>query len=230
MSKPVELGDSLKISADVISQTSLSLLDEVGLEGLTMRAVAGRLGVQPGALYWHVKNKQELLDAMASAIFGYAAEGLEAPRAGVSWQDWLADWARQLRLAMLRHQDGAKVFSGSNLKEPAVFRATELSLRTLQDAGFPVQQASRSVAALLHYTVGFTIEEQEHTSAIPAGDTSPHSGIDSTRFPLTAQAYLEDNLFDADTEACFEYGLDIILAGMQATNRPQDTAAGAHQA
>ncbi|KIF76701.1 TetR family transcriptional regulator [Streptomyces sp. 150FB] len=210
----------MKINAEAISRAALDLLDETGLEGLTMRMVAGRLGVQPGALYWHVKNKQELLDAMASAIFADAAEGLEGPRLGVGWQEWLASWARQLRRAMLRHQDGAKIFAGSNLKEPAVFRATELALRTLQDAGFPVQNAARSVAALLHYTVGFTIEEQEHTAGLAAPDGDPHGeGVDSTRFPLTAQAYARDDLFDPDTDDCFEYGLVIILSGMQATNQ-----------
>jgi TetR/AcrR family tetracycline transcriptional repressor len=205
----------LKLNAGVIAQTSLSLLDEVGLEGLTMRLVAGRLGVQPGALYWHVKSKQQLLDAMASAIFADAAEGLEAPFAGVSWQEWLADWSRQLRRAMLRYQDGAKVFAGSNVKEPAVFRATELALRTLQGAGFPVRQAARSVASLLHYTVGFTIEEQAHISTLPSKDVPLQTGVDSSRYPLTAQAYAQDDLYDLDTDECFEYGLGTILAGMQ---------------
>lgn len=209
----------MKINAEVISQTALALLDEVGLDGLTMRLVATTLGVQPGALYWHVKNKQQLLDTMASAIFADAADGLEAPRAGVAWQDWLADWARQLRRAMLRYQDGAKVFAGGNVKEPAVFRATELALRTLQDAGFPVRRAARSVAALLHYTVGFTIEEQEHTSPARAAERAAGDDVDGLRFPLTAQAYARDNLFDPDTDDCFEYSLEIILAGMQETNR-----------
>ena len=159
----------VKINTSVIAQTALSLLDETGLDGLTMRRVADKLGVQPGALYWHVKSKQELLDAMASAIFADAAAGLEAPRASMSWQDWLSDWARQLRRAMLRYQDGAKVFAGASLQEPAVFRATELALRTLEDGGFAVRPAARSVATLLHYTVGFTMEEQAHTAAKAAG-------------------------------------------------------------
>lgn len=210
------------MNADLISETALSLLDEVGLDGLTMRLVAGKLGVQPGALYWHVKNKQELLDSMASAIFADAMEGLEAPRAGVSWQEWLGDWARTLRRAMLRHRDGARVFSGSNLKEPGVFRATELALRTLEDAGFPNRSAARSVAALHHYAIGFTIEEQAHLAA--ASEAPPSDGeVDAIRFPLTARAYARDDLFDPDTDDCFEYGLVIILNGMQHTGRTADT-------
>jgi len=210
----------VKINTSVVAQTALSLLDDTGLDGLTMRRVADKLGVQPGALYWHVKSKQELLDAMASAIFADAAAGLEAPRASMSWQDWLCDWARQLRRAMLRYQDGAKVFAGASLQEPAVFRATELALRTLEDGGFAVRPAARSVATLLHYTVGFTMEEQAHTAAKAAGGGEEHQLIDKHRFPLTAQVYAHDTLFDPDTDECFDYGLAIIVNGMQATHSP----------
>lgn len=206
---------SMKLSPDVIARTALARLDDAGLDGLTMRVVATALDVRPAALYWHVKNKQELLDAMAAAIFTDAVARLEAPRAGVGWEEWLADLARALRRAMLRHRDGARVYAGSDLSEPALFRATELALRTLQDAGFPIHKAARAVAALMHYTVGFTIEEQAHlaTSAAP----NPHALIDKTRFPLTAEAYVRDDLWDSDTDGCFEYGLELILTGMSAS-------------
>src|SRR5882757_5066644 len=105
----------MKLSVDVIARTALSQLDESGLDGLTMRHVASRLDVQPAALYWHVKNKQDLLDVMAATIFADAADGLEAPRVGVEWQHWLGDLVRQLRKSMLRHRDGATIFAGSNL-------------------------------------------------------------------------------------------------------------------
>ena len=202
----------MKLTPDLIARTALSVLDETGLDGLSMRLVAGRLDVQPAALYWHLKNKQQLLAAMAGVIFNAAVDGLEGPRAGESWQDWLADYSRALRRAMLTHRDGALVFAGSNFTEHNLFRATELALRTLQDAGFAVRRAARSMTALVHYTVGFTIEEQVHTGA----STAPHEHIDTARFPLTAQAYLDDDLFDPDTDACFEFGLQIILAGMHA--------------
>lgn len=202
----------MKLSADAIARTALARLDDAGLDGLTMRMVATALDVQPAALYWHVKNKQELLDAMAAAIFTEAVAGLEAPRAGVGWEQWLAELARALRRAMLRHRDGARVFAGSNLSEPALFRATELALRTLQDAGFPIRMAARAVAALTHYTVGFTIEEQAHLAV--SIEQHPHALVDRTRFPLTAEAYVRDDLWDSDTDGCFEYGLELILTGM----------------
>ena len=208
----------MKLNADVIARTALSHLDTAGLDGLTMRMVADALDVRPAALYWHVKNKHELLEAMAATIFADSVANLEAPRAGVGWEQWLAELARALRRGMLRHRDGARVLAGSTVSEPALFRATELALRTLQDAGFPIRQAARAVAALTHYTVGFTIEEQAHRET--TDNPAPHNQLDETRFPLTAAAYADDNLWDTDTDGCFEYGMALILTGM-ATHTPK---------
>jgi AcrR family transcriptional regulator len=210
----------VRLTPDIIARAALEMLDDSGLDGLSMRLLATRLDVQAPALYWHMKNKNQLLDAMAAAIFNDAAAGLEAPRAGETWQQWLADWARQLRRAMLRYRDGGRIFASSSVTEPALFRATELALRTLQDAGFDVRRAARSLAALVHYAVGFTIEEQHHAYKADV----PHGTLDTARFPLTSQAYEDDELFDPNTDECFEYGMQIILTGMQATNDTPGTA------
>ncbi len=212
--------DSMKLGPDVIARTALGLLDEVGLDGLTMRAVAKALGVQAPALYWHVKNKQELLDAMAAIVFVEAAEGLEAPRRGVTWEVWLADMAHRLRRAMLRHRDGARMFAGTNAPPPLAFRITELTLRTLQDAGFTVRDAARGFPTLLHYTIGCTIEEQARTGIDYVGE-NPYdparitAGVDPDRYPLTAQAIAD--LFDPDVDASFAHGLQIVLTGLRIT-------------
>lgn len=71
----------MKLDANVIGAAALELLDETGLDGLTMRKVASALNVQAPALYWHVKNKQELLDVMARAVFTAAVDRVEG-RAG----------------------------------------------------------------------------------------------------------------------------------------------------
>jgi len=208
------------INSEVIARTALRLLNDVGLDGLTMRVVATELGVRAPTLYWHVKNKQELLDAMATTMFLEAVEGLEAPRAGDAWDDWLADRARRLRRVMLRYRDGAKVLAGTNVTHPAVFRTIELTLRSAQDAGFTLTDAARGFPAVLHYTVGFTIEEQARAGEAYGAD-NPYRPeqvaevVDRERFPLTAQVL--GQLFDPDTDAGFEHGLRIVLAGLRVT-------------
>ncbi|MGA6163785.1 TetR/AcrR family transcriptional regulator C-terminal domain-containing protein [Amycolatopsis magusensis] len=208
----------MKLDAEQIAHAALDLLDEHGLDGLSMRVVAKRLGVQAAALYWHLKNKQELLDAMAAIVLTEAIEGLESPRAGEGWAAWLATTTRRLRAAMLAHRDGARVVAGTNVAHPEVFRLTELTLRTLQDAGFPPDEAARGFPILLHFTIGFTIEEQARAGL--EYDVNPYRPdrldtlVDAGRFPLTAG--LIGKLFHPDTDAGFEHGLEVILAGLAA--------------
>lgn len=207
----------MKINRDAVALAALRLLDRVGLEGLTMRLVAKELDVQAPALYWHVKNKQELLDAMATLLFAEAAEGLEAPRRDQGWSDWLGGMTRQLRATLLRHRDGARVFAGSAVVDPLVQRTVELTLRTLLDAGFELHAAARGFPVLLHYTVGFCIEEQSrgnYGADDPYAPEAVAARLDPARYPLTAQVNAE--MLNAVTDVDFEAGLRVVLAGLEA--------------
>ena len=77
------------MTKDGIARAALGLLDRTGLDGLTMRLVAAELGVRAPTLYWHVKNKQELLDAIANLLVARANLGLEPSAPGQDWADWL---------------------------------------------------------------------------------------------------------------------------------------------
>ncbi|MEV0292208.1 TetR/AcrR family transcriptional regulator C-terminal domain-containing protein [Nocardia sp. NPDC050710] len=210
----------MKLDARVIAEAALGLLDEVGLDGLTMRKVAAALDVQAPALYWHVKNKRDLLDVMAQSVFISAVDGIEAPRQGEDWQDWLVGLTARLRHAMLRYRDGAKVLAGTYISDEAMWRTVELTLRTLEDAGFGMPEAGRIFPILLHYTVGYVIEEQSRTGA-EYGDDNPYRPerieliIDAERYPRTARMVAD--VFDADFDTEFEHGLRVILAGIRAT-------------
>jgi tetracycline repressor-like protein len=94
-------------------------------------------------------------------------------------------------------------------------RTIELTLRTFQDAGFPVAAAARAFPVLLHYTVGFTIEEQARTGAAYDGENPYTEGlrVDAVKHPLTAE--VANELYAVDSETNFEYGLRIILTGMR---------------
>ncbi|MFI6168543.1 TetR/AcrR family transcriptional regulator C-terminal domain-containing protein [Nocardia sp. NPDC051052] len=213
----------MKLDTQVIAQAALDLLDDVGLAGLTMRKVAAALDVQAPALYWHVKNKRELLDAMARTVFVAAVEGVEAPRQGQTWQEWTIGLATRLRRSMLRYRDGASVLAGTYVNDEAMWRTVELTLRTLEDAGFEPVEAGRVFPILLHYTVGFVIEEQARGGT--EYDSNPYRRdhiekvIDTARYPLTAT--LVDTLFTADFDAEFVHGLRVILAGVVATRAGQ---------
>jgi TetR/AcrR family tetracycline transcriptional repressor len=206
-----------KLTRDVIARTGLDLLNEHGLDGLSMRTLATALGVQAPTLYWHVKNKRELLDAMADVIAAEACQRLRPHDDRDSASDWLADTARAIRSAMLRYRDGARVFVGS--VTPSARPANELVLAGLQSAGFSLDAAAQAVLTVLHYVTGSAIEEQAR-SGIDYAD-NPYANaelLDAEQFPLSA--HVRHVLFNSDADASFEGGLTVVLAGITATLGP----------
>lgn len=195
-------------------RTALALLDEVGLDGLTVRRLAERLNVQNPALYWHFKNKQDLLNGMAAALLASAFAGLEWPAAPEDWEEWLANVARRLRQALVAHRDSAHVITAADLSSSQQMVVFDLALRVLNDAGFPLRQAFVGVITLFDYTVGSAIEEQAEPSA--------HAGAPPEQLSETLpmlQAALRDiaNVDASDRTFGFEAGLRLILAGLRST-------------
>ncbi|MFD1045867.1 TetR/AcrR family transcriptional regulator C-terminal domain-containing protein, partial [Kibdelosporangium lantanae] len=119
---------------------------------------------------------------------------------------------------MLRYRDGARVMAGTSVSHPVLGRTAELVLRTLQDAGFPLEYAARTYPTIYHYTVGFTIEEQARLgldyAENPYTEDMLATQFDASRFPLVSAAL--PYLFDDNTDVGFEHGLRIILLGMRA--------------
>src|ERR1700722_17687376 len=95
-----------------IVQAALGLLDDAGMDGLTVRALAARLGVQAPALYWHVRNKQALLDEMATRIWRSIGDVMAALPVDTPWRELMRTYALTVRRELLAHRDGPKAFSG----------------------------------------------------------------------------------------------------------------------
>ena len=109
----------MAVTKDRIVTAGLALLDEGGLEGLTLRRLAERLGIRAPTLYWHVRDKRELLDLMVSVIMDEALADWREPHPGQPWWDWLAGRARALRAGLLAHRDGALMLAGNRPAQPA---------------------------------------------------------------------------------------------------------------
>jgi len=177
-----------------IVQAALDLLDEAGMDGLTVRALASRLGVQAPALYWHVRNKQALLDEMATQIWRQIGDVMAALPAGLPWREVMTTYAATVRRELLGRRDGAKAFSGTTLTDPDVIRRQEVTFRSLVDQGFTLPDATRSLVLLHDFTIGFCIEEQARDQVTASGNdiyTSPARRADLIGrdvAPLAAEA------------------------------------------
>jgi len=120
-----------RLDRTMVLNAAISLADDVGLEGTTVRRLAERLGVTPMALYRHVADKGDLLDGMADRLY---AE-LELPAAGGDWWEGLAGLARSARRVLLAHPWAVPLFARPLAGGHA--RALDAALRAvLLDAGF----------------------------------------------------------------------------------------------
>jgi len=206
------------LDRQLVARAALRLLDEVGLEGLTLRRLAGELGVKAPALYWHFKNKQELLDEMATTMLRDLLEETEPFGRGRSWAEWVAGSARGLRRMLLGYRNGAKVFSGTYLTDDALLGAQELPLRKLTDAGFSLGDAVRGYSTVYSYTIGFVIEEQAVQPRPGERDEryDPEKRaqrIDAEKFPLAVAA--GEEAFGGGYDERFQHGLRLIISGME---------------
>jgi TetR/AcrR family transcriptional regulator, tetracycline repressor protein len=153
-----------------IVQAALDLLDEAGMDGLTVRALAARLGVQAPALYWHVRNKQALLDEMATLIWRRVGDAMAGLPASTPWREVMSVYAAAIRAELLGHRDGAKAFSGTTLTDPEVVRRQEVTLGTLTSQGFTLPDAVRGLLLINNFTIGFCVEEQAVRQVTASGD------------------------------------------------------------
>lgn len=213
----------MPLQRETMIRVALALLDEVGLDGLTVRRLAERLGVQNPALYWHFKKKQEILDEMARAMLADAFSGIEPPRTNEGWAEWLADIAGRFRRALLAHRDGARVIAAADLTGSALLDIQELALQVLTAAGFDLRTALVSVVAIFDYALGAAFEEQadpdqsiHHTTASRAHILS----LDPARFPHLVAASNEITATTTDDPRMgFTGGIQLLLAGMAATRQ-----------
>jgi TetR/AcrR family transcriptional regulator, tetracycline repressor protein len=211
------------LTKPAIVQAALDLLDEAGMDGLTVRALAARLGVQAPALYWHVRSKQALLDEMATQIWRQIGEAMAAVPADLPWREVMRTYAATVRKALLGHRDGAKAFSGTTLTDPDVVRRQEVTFGSLVRQGFTLPDATRGLLLLHDFTIGFCVEEQAVSQAIAAGDERYSPGrraelIGEENAPLAVEA---GAVIFGDPDTRFAELVDLVLDSVARMRSPR---------
>lgn len=206
----------MALDKQTVVRTALRVLDEVGLDGLTLRKIAAELNVQAPALYWHFKNKQALLDEMATTLLVDAIDTFGVPESP-GWTEFATTYGSGLRAMLLSHRDGAKMFSGTYLTDDSVYASMERAIRTFTQAGFEARDAVRGLNTIYCFVVGFTIEEQAvyPTPGARDGQYDPAARarrLEGADLPLVRET--GDDVLD-NFEDRFEFGLQVIIRGLQ---------------
>jgi len=195
------------LDAEVVVRAALEVLDAQGFDGLTVRRIAERLGVQNPALYWHFKNKQEIVDRMAERLLRDALAPAPAGPPG-AWDKWLLRAARGFRSAMLSHRDGARVMASADLSSGPMPGYLDQALAQLVAAGFRDRDALIGLLAIFDYTLGSTFEEQ----ADPVRQGPPPDA------PPSLAARLGKDL---TPDGVFDGAVGLIIDGLKAKRRPR---------
>jgi TetR/AcrR family tetracycline transcriptional repressor len=201
------------ISRAAVVDAALDVLDEQGLEKVTMRAVADRLGVQHNTVRWHAENKQRLLVLMSDAVLA----GLDLAALPAQWEDRFRALARWYRKALLAHRDGARLVSGIATTETNTYRLADTVIQTLLDAGFPPRTASWATWTVSYLILGITQEQQAQSAdaTAPATTTTPDPVLDfdGEEFPALRKAsgHVTSGTFDER----FEFALDMQVTALQ---------------
>jgi TetR/AcrR family tetracycline transcriptional repressor len=199
---------------------ALGLLDEVGVDGLSMRRLAERVGVKAASLYWHVRDKEELLGLLADEI----CAGVREPNPDLPWRKKLETLVRENRRVLLGHRDAARILAGTVPSGPNRLRLAETMLGTLLGAGFSRRDTVRAAFLLTDYATHFVAEESRFADAGEPHDLSESGDLGQVRrqfetlpeeeYPIAVA--LAGHLTDPDdAEGRFEFGLEALLDGLE---------------
>ncbi|MGH3548855.1 MAG: TetR/AcrR family transcriptional regulator [Pseudonocardiaceae bacterium] len=213
------------LSRPRIVRAALGLVDEKGLAALTMRALATELEVSPMALYNHVRDKDELVDLMVDLMLGEvdtsATEG--------DWLTQLRALVRSYHQALAAHHELAKVYSVRVRIGPHGLLIMERTVALLLEAGLSPSEASDVFFVLFIYTAGF----QQIGHIVPRRDSPTQEGasyyppLPSQQIPAITVA--SPHLNGPHRPGRFDYGLELLLAGLQVKIAAPEEAAAAPQ-
>ncbi|NUU23179.1 MAG: TetR/AcrR family transcriptional regulator [Streptomycetaceae bacterium] len=203
------------LSRDAIAATALDLAAEEGPEALTMRAIAGRLGVRGPSLYNHISSKDDLLDAMTALI------SKELDNSALDCDDWrtgIATYARSYRRVFLRHHGILPIVARRPVQTAEALAGYDALARALVRFGLASDESAEVSAALDYLVLGSVLE------TYTAGFTRPPDGYRPDYPALAdtlaaADAVAPDGLAGLDARG-FEKGLALLLDGLESRLRP----------
>ena len=198
-----------RLSRRRILEAAVRIVDDEGLEALSMRRLGAELGVEAMSLYNHVPNKEALLDGMVELLLGE----LEVPPESEGWESRVREAYRAFRRLAHEHPN---VFPLLVVRPPDTMDGVwlvEEFLKTLRGAGFDPETALYAFRALSSFASGYAMAEIRGFAMEPAGGRLGASRLPGDAFPYIHE--LDGRLQMVDHDAEFEFGLDVILAGLR---------------
>jgi AcrR family transcriptional regulator len=199
---------------------AVELADRVGMEAFTIRRLAAELGTKPMSIYHHVANKEAIVDGMVDIVFSE----IDLPSDNTYWKTAMRQRSRSARAVLGRHRWATPLMESRTSPGPATLRHHDAVLGCLRRGGFSIEMTAHAYALIDNYLYGFALQEA-NLPFDTEGDNNDLSELAETIIePLTAGEY--PHLVELTTEHVlkpdyrfgdeFEFGLDLILDGLEA--------------
>jgi AcrR family transcriptional regulator len=206
------------LTRERVLRTAVALADEGGIESLSMRKLAQALDVVPMALYRHVANKDELLDALVDVVVGEIDPALE----GADWKTALRARILSARHALLRHPWASRLMESRKTPTPVVLGYMDSMIGMFRTGGFSLDLTHHALHAMGSRMFGFTQELFNDTSdADPEMDEEMFGAMADT-YPYIFEIYTTISHDDrsivgagCDDQFEFEFALDLMLEGLE---------------
>ncbi|GAA1151196.1 TetR/AcrR family transcriptional regulator C-terminal domain-containing protein [Nesterenkonia lutea] len=206
--RPVKPGRvTTDLSQAAIVQACIKLLDEQGSNALTMRKVAGKLGVHATSLYWYVKRREDLIDLSLDEILRTAVERSATPG---SWREEISETATQMHNALASHPWAPGFAATRPLLGPNALEIFRRIVTSLASTGAPAETQTQAAATISDFILG----------SATAAASAHAAGLDTPTSPLaqlvTRQAARAGSPLPGAThwEPSFDFGIDVLLDGL----------------
>jgi AcrR family transcriptional regulator len=211
-----------QLTRERVVAEALAVIAKDGVQALTMRSLAARLGVTPGALYHHVRNKEQLHDLVLDDILAEVDCHLDP---SLAWTGRLKVLAHRLRVVLEQHPGVAGILKTRDPLGPHSLALAEAFLGPLQAAGFGDRQAGLAFFLLVDYTIGFAVSSpptsiNEQRVRDPATRGQLHRffrSLPPERFP--ALVALGEHVWLDNRDERFTAGLDLLVDGLEQAQR-----------
>jgi len=219
-------GSELRVplSRERLLRAAIKIADDGGLESLTMRRLAEQVGAEAMSLYYHVANKEEVLDGIVEVVvteINDVVDRIDVPTTGADWKKAVRERILSARQILLRHPWAPRVFESRTTTSMAVLRYYDALIGIMHNGGFSWDLAHHALHALGSRALGFAQELFDPSSG--AGDPDQTAALQSMAGQLPnlvgmlAEVVHDDpdsTLGWCDDQAEFEFAIDLLLDGL----------------
>jgi TetR/AcrR family transcriptional regulator, tetracycline repressor protein len=206
---------------------ALTLIAQEGVEALTMRALGARLGVVPGALYRHVRSKEQLQDLVVDGVLAEVDCDINP---ALSWTEQIKVLAHRLRKVLEDHPGVAGLLKTRDPLGPHSLTVAEAFLLPLHHAGFPHREAGLAFFLILDYTIGFEVssprisinEQRVQDAATRKRLHEFFRSLPGDRFPTLAA--LGEHIWLDNRDQRFTAGITALIDGLERAQHPTPPA------